>query len=221
MQLDRPALPSQNGRDMKTFLVLICVGVTAFAVVQAQTNSASSAGATTVETLVCVRHGEKPSDGLGQLTCRGLNRALALPKVLLGKFPAPQFVFAPNPTEKSEGGKYNYVRPLMTIEPTAIRCGLPVNTDIGAKEINVLETELQKESYRNATVYIAWEHSLLDDFAKDMVKSHGGDASQVPAWASSDFDTIFVIKITRDHGHESVVFATDHEGLNNLSDDCP
>jgi hypothetical protein len=209
---------------MRTFLILLCLGFTTFAVVEAQTNSSSSANSSvpTVETLVCIRHGEKPPDGLGQLNCRGLNRALALPKVLLGKFATPQFVFASNPSEKSEGGKYDYVRPLMTIEPTAIRCGLSVNTDIGAKEISVLETELQKTPYRNATVYIAWEHSLLDTFAQNMLKNHGGDATKVPTWPSGDFDTIFVIKITRDQAHESVAFTIDHEGLNSsLSDDCP
>jgi hypothetical protein len=216
MQLDRLALHSQYGQNMRTLIILFCLSLATSAAVQAQTNPAP-----TVETLVCVRHGEKPASGLGQLNCRGLNRALALPKVLLSKFASPQFVFAPNPAEKSEGGKYDYVRPLVTIEPTAIRCGLPVNTDIGAKEIGDLETELQKEPYRNATVYIAWEHSLLDDFAKQMLKSHGGDATKVPAWPSDDFDTIFVLKITRDHGQESVAFTIDHEGLNNsLSDDC-
>src|SRR5579871_6767062 len=82
-----------------------------------------------VETIVCIRHGEKPPGGLGQLTVRGLNRSLALPKVLLGKYGKPQFVFAPNPTEMVDGKPgYYYVRPLATIEPTAIECGLPVNT---------------------------------------------------------------------------------------------
>ena len=43
----------------------------------------------------CVlRHGEKPLLGLGQLTCKGLNRALALPQVLLAKFGKPSFIFA-------------------------------------------------------------------------------------------------------------------------------
>ena len=31
------------------------------------------------ETIVFMRHGEKPPEGLGQLDCQGLNRALALP----------------------------------------------------------------------------------------------------------------------------------------------
>src|SRR5271154_1866439 len=121
--------------------------------------------AESVETIVCVRHGEKPKAGLGQLTCRGLNRALALPKVLLAKFGKPDFVFAPNPAQKSDHDRYYYVRPLMTIEPTAVRCGLPVNTQFGYKDIKGLENELQKTDYRKATVFVAWEHYYLDSFA--------------------------------------------------------
>lgn len=174
-----------------------------------------------VETLVCIRHGEKPPGGLGQLTCRGLNRALALPDVLIKKFGAPEFVFAPNPTQKVDPGGYYYVRPLMTIDPTAIRCGLPVNTEYGYKEITGLEDELQKPPYQNATVFIAWEHILLDDFAKKLLKDNGGDPTQVPPWPGKDYDTIFVFKITRDGPHTSIAFTIDHEGLNNLSDKCP
>jgi hypothetical protein len=174
-----------------------------------------------VETIVCLRHGEKPRAGLGQLTCRGLNRALALPKVLLAKYGTPDFVFAPNPSQKSEGGTYSYIRPLMTIEPTAVRCGLPVNTQFGYKEIKGLESELQKPEYRKATVFVAWEHALLDSFAKEVVGAHGGDPAQVPAWAPSDFDSIFLIKITHGADRDTVAFSIDHEGLNDLSDDCP
>lgn len=175
----------------------------------------------TVETLVCIRHGEKPPGGLGQLTCRGLNRALALPGVLLKKFGAPGFIFAPNPTQKVDPGGYYYVRPLATIEPTAVRCGLPVNTEFGYTEIKGLEGELQKPPYQNATVFIAWEHVLLDDLAKNLVKDNGGNPAHVPSWPGKDYDTIFVIKITRVGPHASVSFAIDHEGLDNLSDNCP
>ena len=121
------------------------------------------------------------------MTCQGLNRALALPKVLLGKYGTPQFIFAPNPTEKVDHGKkYHYVRPLATIEPTAIRCGLPVNTQFGFSEIKGLEQELDKAAYTNATIFVAWEHGLLDSFAKEMVQLHGGDSNQVPIWQGKD-----------------------------------
>jgi hypothetical protein len=209
---------------MKKSFASLFIGMLVSISVQAQTNVVVSAGgdsATTVETIVCIRHGEKPPGGLGQLNSRGLNRSLALPKVLLAKFGTPQFIFAPNPTQKSDGNKYYYIRPLATIEPTAIRCGLPVNTEFGYQEIQGLESELAKPEYQNAVVFVAWEHGLLDDFAKNVVKDNGGDVTQVPAWPGKDYDTIFVFKITNDHGQKSFSFTIDHEGLNNLSDEYP
>jgi hypothetical protein len=88
-------------------------------------------------------------------------------------------------------------------------------------EIKGLETELQRPEYRNATIFIAWEHRLLDEFVKDLVKSHGGDPTQVPPWPRDDYDSIFVVKITRSEGRESVAFTIDHENLKNLGDTCP
>jgi hypothetical protein len=204
-----------------TLLLLTALAFSARADIPTNTPAASAA-APAVETLVCIRHGEKPKGGLGQLTCRGLNRALALPDVLLAKFGRPDFILAPDPSEKLDGLiGYNYIRPLMTIEPTAIRCGLPVNTTIGYLEIGRLEKELEKPAYQNATVFVAWEHGLLHEFAKSIIADHGGDAKQVPAWPGSDFDTIYVFKITRTGDHKSITFTMDHEGLNGLSDNCP
>ena len=79
------------------------------------------------------RHGEKPSRGYGQLTCQGLNRALALPSVLLAKFGRPQYLYAPNPNVKisDPSGLSYYDRPLATIEPTAVRVGRDVWTRYG------------------------------------------------------------------------------------------
>jgi hypothetical protein len=188
---------------------------------RAQTNSPVAAAGPAVETLVCLRHGEKPPGGLGQLNCRGLNRALALPDVLLKKYGQPQFIFAPSPNEKIDGDPgYYYVRPLMTIEPTAVRCGLPVNTGFGYLQIKGLENELGKPPYQNATVFISWEHVLLHDFVKNIMKDNGGNPSQVPNWSGKDYDSIYLVKITRSGGHTSVSFTLDHEGLNNLGDDC-
>ena len=53
-----------------------------------------------VETIVFLRHGEKPKDGFGQLTPQGLNRALALSELLPRKYGKPDFLFAPDPREK-------------------------------------------------------------------------------------------------------------------------
>ncbi|MGO8676165.1 MAG: hypothetical protein ACLQVX_09890 [Limisphaerales bacterium] len=209
---------------MKTLLTALFVGLALAGGVDAQPGPVPSpvTSGPAVETIVCIRHGEKPAGGLGQLTCRGLNRALALPDVLLAKFGSPKFVFAPNPTQKVDGnGSYYYVRPLATIEPTAIRCGLPVNTQFGYKEIKGLEGELQKQQYESATVFVAWEHGLLDEFVKDLLKANGENPARVPAWPGTDYDSIFVVRIIHSAAGPSVTFAIDHEGLNNLSEAYP
>jgi hypothetical protein len=176
-----------------------------------------------IETIVCVRHGEKPAAGLGQLTCQGLNRALRLPHVLIGKFGKPDFIFAPDPNQINHdpAGDFCYVRPLATIEPTAIQCSLPVNTHFGFTDIAGLKQELSKPAYAGATVFVAWEHRYLDNFVKDMIKSSGGDASQVPGWQGNDFDSIFVIRLVHNKKRTIGTFTRDKEDLDNLSTDCP
>jgi len=53
---------------------------------------------------VLIRHGEKPPGGLGQLTCKGLNRSLALPSLLIGRYGKPDFIFAPDPAQRVDDG---------------------------------------------------------------------------------------------------------------------
>jgi hypothetical protein len=55
-----------------------------------------------VETIAFVRHGEKPEQGLGQLNCQGLNRALALPRVIASNLGTPNFIFAPDPSVQKD-----------------------------------------------------------------------------------------------------------------------
>ena len=205
-------------------IILLCALCFACAVpVSSQTTDVMAPGK--VETIVCIRHGEKPLLGLGQLTCQGLNRALKLPSVLIGKFGKPNFIFAPDPNQMNydPAGEFCYVRPLATIEPTAIQCSLPVNTHFGFKDIAGLEQELGKPVYASATIFVAWEHKYLDEFVKDMIKAAGGDPSQVPGWPGNDFDSIFVIRLAHNKGGKggtTATFTRDTEGLNNLSTDC-
>jgi hypothetical protein len=183
------------------------------------------APSSTTETLVIFRHGEKPPKGLGQLTCRGLNRSLALPGVLRAKFGRPDYLFAPNPSVQVHDGlfgEYSYVRPLATIEPTAIGLGMNVNAQIGFDQIQQLENELTSAKYASSTVFVAWEHVYEERFARHLLRNFGGDPEQVPGWSNSEYDMIYVIRLTRSGGHTTVAFAVDHEGLNDkLSDDCP
>jgi len=183
------------------------------------------AQSSTTETLVIFRHGEKPPKGLGQLTCRGLNRALALPLVLEAKFGKPDYLFAPDPAVQVHDGvfgEYSYVRPLATIEPTAIRLGMNVNAQIGYTQIDKLQTELTQSKYASSTIFVAWEHYYEEKFAKNLLKDSGGDPSQVPGWSNSEYDMIYVVRIVRAGGKTTSTFTLDHEGLNDkLSDECP
>ena len=104
---------------------------------------------------------------------------------------------------------------------TAIRCGLPVDTEFGFSEIDRLEHQLGKPPYYSATIFVTWEHVVLVDFARNILKTYGGDPAQVPSWPHKDYDTIFVFKITRSEGQKSITFTIDHENLNDLSDTCP
>ncbi len=177
------------------------------------------------QVLVFLRHAEKPEQGLGQLTCQGLNRSLALPSVLAAKFGTPASIFAPNPGELKDdkGVDYNYVRPLATIEPTAIRMGLPVHATHAYTDVFALEQSLLVPAQRHSTVFIAWEHHLARLAVENIVTHLAGDAKTVPAkWDDSDFDSLYVLRIHWvGNKAQSVTFEHDAQGLNGLSKQCP
>ena len=185
--------------------------------------ASSQAAGTAVETLVFVRHGEKPAQGLGQLNCQGLNRALALPAVIAAKFGKPDAIFAPDPGEqKNDGGHpYYYVRPLATIEPTAIQFQMPVQTPYGLTQIDRLSATLIDPAYRDKLVVVAWEHKLIEKLVRQMVSAHGGNAADVPKWHSDDFDSIYIVKLDWQGGSPRASFQHSDEGLNGRSTDCP
>ena len=177
----------------------------------------------THETIVFIRHGEKQKDGLGQLDCQGLNRALALPRVLAGLFPRPAAIFAPNPSvRKQDGvGTFDYVRPLATIEPTAIRLGLPVDTSMGFDDTDKLMDALDRPDLRDATVLVAWEHHAIDKLVPALMTRHGGDPKTVPPWAQKDFDGISVVTVARDGAVTKASFEHRTQGLTHLVTTCP
>ena len=216
--------PGSSFPRLLTCLVLVC----ATASLRAQEDPAADGAR--VETIVFVRHGEKPPNDEGQLTCQGLNRALALPDVLIAHYGAAQFVYAPATTKKPVGSKkseteggpaYSYVRPLMTIEPTAIRLGLPVETKYAFDEIGSLQSELTSPAYQRATVFVAWEHHLLVQLVKRLLSAYGSDAADVPDWPGNDFDSIYVVRIRTEGGKHTVTFVHEQEGLNGMSAECP
>jgi hypothetical protein len=197
------------------WLAAYCVGALAPAMAHAAAN--------TTETLIFVRHGEKPAEGFGQLNCKGLNRSLALPAVIAAKFGKPDAIFAPDPgQQKNDGGHpYYYVRPLATIEPTAIQFQMPVQTPYGFAQIDQLGNTLIEPAYHNKLVVIAWEHKLIEKLVRQMVSAHGGNAAEVPKWHADDFDSIYIVKLDWQGSSPHASFRHDREGLNDRSADCP
>ena len=183
---------------------------------------AMAARARAEETIVFFRHGEKPSSGNGQITCQGFNRAMALPNVLLGRYGKPAYLYAPNPGVKvtDPAGSFNYVRPLATIEPIAVKLGgMPVNTKYGYTDIAHLQASLITTAKANATIFVSWEHAYLQKIVQNIMNAYGGGVA-VPAWVSGDYDSLYVVRVT--YGTTiTATFDRDSEGLNGQPTTCP
>jgi hypothetical protein len=174
------------------------------------------------QTIVFMRHGEKPSGGYGQITCQGLNRALALPDVLIGKYGKPNYMYAPNPTVKisDPAGTFYYLRPLATIEPTAVRLGMNVWTRYGYSDVGSLQASLISATKAASTIFVAWEHLYLQKVVQNIMNAYGGGKT-VPAWISGDYDTLYVVRVDYIGSTISAHFSIDHEGLNGQPTTCP
>ena len=199
--------------------VSILFGVSLFCI----TPAGIAATTPDIQTIVLLRHGEKPDAGLGQLNCQGLNRALALPRVLETKYGKPDAIFASNPAaqKKDHGILYSYVRPLATIEPSAIYFGLPVDATIDFSKTDDLRNALLAPQYRRSVLVVAWEHHIIEKLARQIVVEYGGDRASVPRWEDTDFDSLYLLRIVRDDSGARIVFSIDQEGLNGRPLTCP
>ena len=177
-----------------------------------------------VETIVFIRHGEKPEGGFGQLNCQGLNRALALAPIIAKSFGRPDAIFAPNPSRPKEdaGRLYDYVRPLATIEPTAIWFGLPVDVSLDFQDKEGLQAALENRRIpdHNVFVFVAWEHRQIAPIVRALLAAHGADAEMVKKvqdWDRKDFDSMYVVTISE----TKATFDQKREGLDGQPDGCP
>lgn len=133
--------------------------------------------------IVIVRHGEKPAKG-DNLSCQGLHRALALPKVLHKKFGTPDFSYAP---KLKEGSATSHARMFQTITPYAVVRNLTVNTSFGEDDV----TDAAKDVLtRTGLVLMVWEHSQIPPLAKAL------GIGSPPPWDKDDFDSIWVVTVT-------------------------
>ena len=179
-----------------------------------------------VQTLVFMRHAEKPADGLGQLNCQGLNRAIDLATLLPQRYGRADYVFAADPSRQVEEGAeddaYNYVRPLMTINPSAIKLGLPINLEYSANDTRALANELTDDQYHSSTRYTAWSHGYLPELINSIAsKALGKKTTLTEDWSGSDFDSLYVLTLTWKDGKATLLSRIDKQGLNNGEKGCP
>lgn len=174
------------------------------------------------QTIVFLRHGEKPPGGYGQITCQGFNRSLALPTVLAAKFGDPDYLYAPSPAVQvtDSAGSFYYVRPLATIEPTAVRLGMPVRTKYGYNDIASLQAALVTSTKADTTIFVAWEHIQLQKVVQNIMNKYGGGAV-VPAWVSGDYDSLYIVRVNYVGSTITARFQRDREGLNGMPTSCP
>ncbi|EGT0659669.1 histidine phosphatase family protein [Proteus mirabilis] len=170
------------------------------------------------QTLVFIRHGEKPDNDSGQLSCQGLNRALALPNRLITQFGQPDALFAAAPKQNKLG---NSLRSLQTLTPLAVKTSLPIHLNYHAKEIDPLRNKLLSEEYQNSVIFIAWEHDNLVKVVRDIMAQFGGDPKAIPKWESGDFDSIYILKIIKEADKKKVLFEQQHQQLNDVPKQCP
>ncbi|RMO83335.1 hypothetical protein ALQ33_00378 [Pseudomonas syringae pv. philadelphi] len=178
------------------------------------------------QTLVFLRHAEKPAMGLGQLNCQGLNRAIELSELLPKKFGKADYIFAANPSRHVEEGEgdlsYSYVRPLMTVGPSAIKLGLPVNIDYGANDTGDLADELMRDKYHNAIIYTAWSHGYLPELINKVAEEASGKAvNLVDDWTNDDFDSVVVVTLKWVDGKATLDYQNHKQNLNNGTETCP
>ena len=147
--------------------------------------------------VVIIRHGEKPEKG-DNLSCQGQNRALALASVLHQKIGLPDYVYVPA-LDADDATKHS--RMFQTASPFAIKYNLTINSKYDAKDSEKAAKNVLKKS---GTVLMVWEHSKIQDLAKQLGVKHVED------WPDKDFDSIWTIRYNTGKAELSL----DKEGLN-------
>ena len=150
--------------------------------------------------VVIIRHGEKPadkSDGGGNLSCQGQNRALQLPAVLIKKIGKPDYTYVPAlKLDKNTA----HSRMFQTVTPFAVKYDLTINSKYDESEPNDVAKSVLKKS---GTVLMVWEHSAIPDLATAL------GVDNPPKWKGADFDSVWILT----YASGKVELTVDQEGL--------
>lgn len=158
--------------------------------------------------VVIIRHGEKPDKG-DNLSCKGLNRALALPAVLDTVTGKPKYTYVPT---IKVGKKTSSDRMFQTVTPFAVQQNLEINSNYKETDSTGAANDVLT---KKGMVLMVWEHSNIPPLAR---------AFGVPgklSWDKKDFDSIWIIDFesTKD-GMKFKKFTIKQENIH-PSDTCP
>lgn len=175
------------------------------------------------KTIIIIRHGEKNFPAHGGLSCKGLNRALKLPNLLLQRYGNINGIYATKPIYindlNDDDYKSWYLRPIITIDPLAIQLNKPVDINFNFTTKYGNES-LATKLYKNPPgVYVvSWEHVHIPDLIQYIMK-HYKKNIDIPKWNAFNFDRIYVIRIFK---NGKISLNAEKENLDwKLSDDCP
>ena len=135
--------------------------------------------------VIIIRHGEKPEEG-DNLSCAGLNRALALPAVLNRLMPTPpDYTYVP--LIGTDDQNTSTARMFQTVTPYAVQRNLVINSDYDVDNTKGIAKELR---HQRGTALVVWEHESIPKIAKDL-----GIKGPLE-WRDADFDSIWIIEFS-------------------------
>ena len=164
-------------QTMRQFLLMILLLTVLFNCFSFKANSQSSKDLR----VVIVRHGEKDVTG-DNLNCKGFNRSIQLPKVIVSKFGIPSMIYVP---AVNSGKSTTHSRMFQTASPLAIKYNLTVNSKYDVEDYDKLSESIEGQK---GTILIVWEHNAIVDIVKAFgLKVKGLD------WPEDDFDSIWIL----------------------------
>ena len=96
---------------------------------------------------------------------------------------------------------------------------MPVRTKYSYSDIATVQAALVTSTKANTTIFVAWEHLYLQKLVQNIMNKYGGRVV-VPAWASTDYDSLYVVKVDYVGSSISARFQRDREGLNGQPTSC-
>jgi hypothetical protein len=133
--------------------------------------------------IIIMRHAEKPDNG-DNLSCKGFNRAMMLPGVLVKRFGVPAYVYVPSP---STGKATKSGRMLQTVWPMATKYNLTVNSKFDVEDTKALAKNI---SAKNGTVLVVWEHNAI----RKIISALGVKGGKLK-WQGDDYDSLWIVTL--------------------------